>query len=85
MDILAALDAAPARTGGKCVVQRFLDNIPDDQPGKDALVAIIETTDKHEPTYRTILDVLGILAKLGLTTTDTTYGEHRRKQCRCYR
>lgn len=85
MNILEALaDSAPAQSTRKCKVQRWLDDIADDTPGKADLVATIETTDPKADAYRTVEQVEKVLYHLGLSTSNKTVGDHRAKRCRCY-
>lgn len=85
VDILSALvEAAPAKSSRKCKVQRWLDDIPDETPGKEELVATITTTDPKSDVYRTIDQVDKITYKLGLVTSTKTIGDHRAKRCRCF-
>jgi hypothetical protein len=85
LDILAALEASPsAVTGRRCRIQRFLDNIPADTPGRDQLEATLNTKDPSDPDYRTATSLLQLLARLGETTSVSTVNEHRAKRCVCY-
>lgn len=85
MDILTALeDTAPAKSNRKCKVQRWLDEIPADTPGKAELVATITTTDPKSDVYRTVPQVDAITYRLGLATSIKTLGDHRAKRCRCF-
>lgn len=85
MDILEALAAAPAPSGRKCKIQRFLDDLDKDAPGYADLVAVIETSDPTDQAYRTQQQAAGVLGRLGLYTTYTAVGLHRSdpKRCRC--
>lgn len=85
MDILSALaEAAPAKSTRKCKVQRWLDDIADDVPGKDDLAATIVTTDPKSDVYRTVDQVEKLVYRLGLVTSTKTLGDHRAKRCRCF-
>ncbi len=86
MDILEALaeSATAAGSSRKCLIQRWLDDIPDDTPGKDQLVATIETTDRSAEHYRTGEQVDKLVYRLGLKTSMKSIGDHRGKRCRCY-
>lgn len=85
MDIISALeDTAPAKSNRKCRLQRWLDDIPDETPGKDALVETIMTTDPKSDVYRTAPQVDSIVYKLGLSTSPKTVADHRAKRCRCF-
>jgi len=85
VDILTALtDEAPAGAAHRpCRIQRWLNDIPDDEPGKAELVATLTATDPQAEQYRP-LDVLDrLLVRLGLTTSVKTIGDHRSGRCRC--
>lgn len=86
MDILQALAAQPKNGAGNktCVVQRWLDEIDDETPGKTELIAAITTTDKRDPSFRTRQAVALILSRLGFDTTVDTIGDHRGGRCRCF-
>lgn len=85
IDILSALsESAPARSTRKCKIQRWIDDIPDETPGKDALVATIITTDPKSEDYRTVEQIDKLTYRLGLVTSTKTLGDHRAKRCRCY-
>lgn len=85
IDILAALEeAATTRSSRKCKVQRWLDEIPDETPGKDALVATVITTDPKSEHYRPVDQVDKLIYRLGLVTSTKTLGDHRAKRCRCF-
>jgi hypothetical protein len=85
LDILAALEATPGTRGSRsCKIQRWLDSIDPDQPGRDALVATFTVTDPASPDYRTQAQLDSLSAALGLSTSQKTIGDHRAKRCRCY-
>jgi hypothetical protein len=85
LDILEALAAeAPARSSRKCKIQRWLDNISDDHPGKTELAATIVTTDPKSADYRTLDQLDKVLLRLGLISSIKTIGDHRGERCRCY-
>lgn len=84
-DILAALAGTAPRGNSRCVVQRWLDDIADNTPGKAELVEAIECGDKNCPQYRTIVQALAILRSLGFSTSDGSVGHHRANRCRCDR
>lgn len=86
VDILEALaDTAPARTvARKCKIQRWLDEIAEDQPGRADLVATLETTDPQSEHYRTLDQLDRLTQRLGLTTSIKSIGDHRKHRCRCY-
>ena len=84
IDILAALEAAPSAVSGRqCRIGRFIDGIPDDAPGRDALVATLTVTDPLDPHYRPATALLAILARLGEATSEATINKHRAKRCVC--
>jgi hypothetical protein len=78
VDILAALEATTDIPTGRCKVQRVLDDIPDDTPNKDRLVAAIG----GEVTAERVAITLGLL---GYPIGDSTIKQHRRSTCPCYR
>lgn len=85
LDILAALDATAAGPSTlACRVQRFLDNIPADTPGRDRLDAALTTVDSSSPDWRTLEQLDVILVRLGLNTSNKTIGNHRNRRCRCF-
>ncbi len=85
MNILEALaDEAPARSTRKCKVQRWLDDIDSETPGRDDLIQTVVTTDPQADAYRTGDQTVRILHRLGLTTSIKTFGDHRAKRCRCF-
>lgn len=85
MDILTALsdEASPTGVTRPCKIQRWLDSIADDTPGKADLVATLTTTDPNAADYRTLDGLDRLLMRLGLTTSVKTIGEHRAGICRC--
>lgn len=84
MDILAALQENPRPSGVlRCKLGRWLDEIPDDTPGKDALVATLTTTDPKAEDYRPTDRLDALLIQLGLNTSGKTIGDHRAGRCRC--
>lgn len=84
MDILEALAATPnAASTRKCKVQRWLDDIPEDQPGKAELVSTVITTDPKDEGYRTLEQVEKLVFRLGLATSIKSIGDHRAGRCRC--
>ena len=86
MDILEALAESATAVGAsrKCLVQRWLDDIPADAPGKDQLVLTIEDTDRTAEHFRTVDQVDKLLYRLGLKTSIKTIGDHRGHRCRCF-
>jgi hypothetical protein len=85
IDILAALtdEAANVNLARPCRIQRWLDGIADETPGKAELAATLTTTDPKSEHYRP-LDVLDRLThRLGLITSVKTLGDHRAGRCRC--
>lgn len=85
MDILEALRAAPTRGVKVCVIQRWLNSINDEQPGKPELTALLTAVDDDDPSYRTRPATLGVLARLGFDTSENAVGIHRAKNCKCFR
>ena len=85
LDILAALEATPKRTGNACKVQAWLDAIPDDAPGRTELDAILTTNDRQSPHHRTLDQIVALLARLDFITSDVTIRKHRTRACGCYR
>ena len=83
IDILEALAGESRGTESACRIQRWLDSIPSDAPGKDALVAAFTTTDPEADGYRSLQQLVRVAKTLGFTTSDNTIGHHRRKACSC--
>lgn len=82
MDILAALnDANPQRGAKRCKVQTILDEIPDETPGKDALVAAVDATPATFPAQKLTLT----FSALGTPVSDGGISNHRAKRCICFR
>lgn len=86
IDILEALaDSAPVRSiARKCKIQRWLDDIADDHPGRADLAATLETTDPQSEHYRTLDQLDRLTHRLGLTTSIKSIGDHRKRRCRCF-
>ncbi len=85
LDILTALEATPGTRGNRsCKMQRWLDGIEDDTPGKASLVATFTVTDPASPDYRTLAQLDAISAALGQATSSKTIGDHRARRCRCF-
>lgn len=85
INILEALaDTAPAKSSRKCKIQRWLDDIPTDQPGRADLVSAMTTTDPKSEDYRTLDGLDRLVTRLGLTTSIKSIGDHRGSRCRCY-
>lgn len=85
IDILEALaDTAPAMSTRRCKIRRWLEDIPEDQPGRAELIATMETTDPRSPDYRTLDALDKVTQRLGLTTSVKSIGDHRKHRCRCY-
>jgi hypothetical protein len=84
LDILAALrDETNATATHRCVVQRWLDSIPEDAPGKADLVATFSEADRKSEHYRQ-LDALDRLSqRLGFASSIKSIGDHRAGRCRC--
>lgn len=87
IDILAALSGSEPTPGSqRCGVAKFLDAIPEDTPGRDELIRLVET--KHDPARtdtRSGQNIAQVLTGLGYTTTQNPILDHRNKACRCYR
>lgn len=81
MDILAALhDANPSRGAQRCKLQRILDEIPDETPGKaDLIEAVADAT--GFPGSRLTLT----FSALKIPVSKDIISEHRGQCCRCYR
>lgn len=85
LDILAALEASQGgRPGETCLIQRWLDGIPTDAPGKQALEATLTELDQGSPNWRTLEELDAILRRLGLKSSIKTIGNHRARRCRCF-
>lgn len=86
LDILAALEATPGGTksGEACKIQRWLDTIPQDAPGRDALEAAFTELNESSDDYRTLDQLMALGVRLGFRTSIKTIGEHRRRMCRCF-
>lgn len=87
LDILAALEATPSRGSRRCELKKFLDNIPEDTPGRDELIRLVETPHdpKAEQPTRSGQNMAMVLTALGYETTQNPVHDHRRHACRCYR
>lgn len=85
LDILSALteEASPVGTAKPCKIGRWLQTIPDDQPGKTDLVATLSTNDPTAAHYRTLATLDRLLIKLGASASDKTIQLHRAGDCRC--
>ena len=84
IDILGALTNETSPTSHrKCRIQRWLDNIPDNTPGKPELVATFATPDPNDPNYRQLDALDRVTQRLGLATSIKTIGDHRAGRCRC--
>ena len=84
LDILGALQATATRSDDRCVIQRWLDDVPDEAPGKAELIEVILERGRPAPTYRSIPMVVTILRRLGFSTSENSVGNHRARRCRCY-
>ena len=80
MDILAALAATPQRANGRCKLQRLLDDIPEDAPGRDDLIAAVGDPAGY-PSQRLAI----VLAALGTSVGEGLIQDHRGDRCKCYR
>ena len=91
MDILGALEAIPTASGERCRIGRFLDDIPEDTPGRAELVRLTETIHgRTAPVYadhptRSASSMASVLTQLGCETTQNPIHNHRNQTCRCYR
>jgi hypothetical protein len=85
VDILEALaNEAPPNTTGKCKIQRWLDSIEADRPGRAQLIATVETPyDTKDESTRTLQQTARVLNRLGLHTTYLSVGNHRAGRCSC--
>lgn len=85
IDILSALEATPGSgvSGRRCAIQKFIDDIPDDTPGREPLVNTLTIKDKSHTDYRTADQLLILTARLGLNTSTKTIGDHRSGRCLC--
>jgi len=80
VDILTALgDEASGRTTRPCKIQRWLDGIPDETPGKAELAA---TFSDPSPTVGA-LPTARHPRPTGPETSVKTIGDHRAGRCRC--
>lgn len=79
MDILTALhDTAPERGANRCKLQKTLDAIDDDTPGKPELLAAVES---GPPASRLTLT----FSALGTPVSESLICDHRAHRCYCYR
>lgn len=79
MDILTALhDTAPERGAERCKLQRILDDIDDDTPGKHELVAAVESGPAAQRLTLTF-------SALDMPVSSDVINDHRARRCRCYR
>jgi len=87
LDILAALEATPARGAGRCGIATFLNGIPAETPGRDELVRLVETPHDRggRADTRSGQSMAVVLTQLGYETTQNPILDHRNKACRCYR
>lgn len=87
MDILAALEASPdsKTAGGRCKLQRTLDEIPDDAAGKPQLLAAVEAIDSNTNRHAFAAKRLSaVFGHLGRPVGDTVIKYHRGRVCACY-
>lgn len=85
IDILAALEAEqPTKSARRCKLGAWLDAIPAEQPGRPALETTLAERDSKADAYRTIPQLIRLLAALGLEVSDKTVKEHRSRDCRCF-
>lgn len=81
MDILAALTnhQQPTTRTGRCKLQRHLDNIPNEHPGKDDLLTALNAPNEWSATRLAL-----VFKNLGLDVGVTTIRVHRAHTCTCY-
>lgn len=85
MNILEALGEETAPVGAKvCRIQRWLDDIPDETPGKADLEATLTASEPASANYRSLDSLDRLMVRLGMTTSVKTIGDHRGKRCRCF-
>lgn len=81
MDILAALnDHSPRKGQNRCKLQRILDDIPDETPGKDALVAAAGDAAEYPAAHLTMT-----FSALQAPVSADIINDHRAARCLCYR
>lgn len=81
IDILAALTSAnPKRGSRRCKLAVILDDIDDDTPGKDALVAAVDDATGYPAARLTMT-----FSAIGHPIHKDSIADHRAKRCRCYR
>ncbi len=84
MDILNALASTETpKTGRRCKIGRWLDEIPDETPGKAELVATLQERDRMSPDWRPLDQLDALLIRLNVQTSNKTIGDHRAGRCRC--
>lgn len=86
LDILAALEATPARGNSRCNLGKFLDSIPEDTPGRDELIRLVESPHipRSTPETRPAQNMATVLTHLGYSVTENPIHKHRKHICRCY-
>jgi hypothetical protein len=87
LDIMAALEATPARGAKRCATAEFVYGIPEDTPGRDELIRLFETEyDPKSPLdTRSGQNMAMVLTQLGFEITQNPIHDHRKHACRCYR
>jgi hypothetical protein len=86
LDILAALEAAPVKGESRCTLAQWFDAIPEDTPGRDELIRLIETPHTLGADTLSNKRMAAVLNQLGSPiTSDNPIGYHRNGTCRCYR
>lgn len=81
IDILAALTSANPRLGSRrCKLALILDEIDDDTPGKDALVAAVDDAAGYPAARLTMT-----FSAIGHPLYKDSISDHRAKRCLCYR
>jgi hypothetical protein len=85
VDILEALASeAPPSLTGTCKIQRWLDALEPDRPGRIELIAAVEAPyDPKDESTRTLQQIARVLNRLGLHTTYLSVGNHRAGRCKC--
>ena len=78
--ILEALNATPARTGGMCKLGRALEDIPNDTPGRDDLLAAVD-----DPTGYAAQPLSLVFSRLGIQVGPAVIRDHRASRCVCFR
>jgi hypothetical protein len=83
LDIRGALDETASIPAGRCIVGRWLDDIPDDHPDKPELVATFEQPNRRSQHWRRLTDLGRLAVALGFNTSVKSIQLHRAGDCRC--